>query len=174
MPEFIENLDFFKMIIQGNNNKTQVFNNMGSNPTQLSSVMDYKLVVVDFTAKWCGPCQKISPYYDKLSDAYNKMTIFYKVDIDDAPDIAEFCQVLKLPTFKLYYKGKEVKSICGDISELEKSIVNILQIIESKIKNLENQQQSSIENNDFSYGAPVNWSNEIPNQLRQVDTNQGC
>lgn len=174
MPEFIESLDFFTRIIEGNDNKTQVFNNMGIASTPLSSVMDHKLVVIDFTAKWCGPCQKISPYFTRISEIYNKMTKFYKVDIDEAPDIAEFCQVSKLPTFKLYYKGKEVKSICGDIMELEKSIVNILQIIESKIKNLGNQQQIQTEDNDYSYGAPVNWTNDIPNQLRQVDTNQGC
>lgn len=173
MPEFVENLEFYKIVIQGNNSKTQVFNNLVSQSTNLSSVMDHKLVVVDFTAPWCGPCQKISPLYNKLSEAYNNMTIFYKVDVDKAPEIAEFCNVSKLPTFKLYYKGKEVKSICGDIAELEQSIVNILKIINNKIESIKSKQSDN-DIYDLSFGAPVNWTNDIPQQLRQTDSNKGC
>jgi thiol-disulfide isomerase/thioredoxin len=35
-----------------------------------------------YTAKWCSPCQKISPDIDKLTKDYPKIT-FFKIDVDE-------------------------------------------------------------------------------------------
>ena len=47
-----------------------------------------KLVVVDFFAVWCGPCKMIAPMIEKFSTEYSQAD-FYKVDVDELPDIAK-------------------------------------------------------------------------------------
>ena len=50
----------------------------------LMSEVPYQLIVLDFTASWCGPCHRIAPYFEKLSHE-NPNVIFYRIDIDEYP-----------------------------------------------------------------------------------------
>ena len=40
-------------------------------------------VVVDFNAKWCGPCRKMMPMLEELSETYSDKIKFVKVDADN-------------------------------------------------------------------------------------------
>ncbi|XP_016316240.1 thioredoxin-like [Sinocyclocheilus anshuiensis] len=83
-----------------------------------------KLVVVDFTATWCGPCQRIAPFYKALSEKEeNKNVVFLKVDVDDAQDVASFCEIKCMPTFQFYKHGKKIDEFSGsNQSNLEEKI----------------------------------------------------
>ncbi|XP_016425688.1 thioredoxin-like [Sinocyclocheilus rhinocerous] len=83
-----------------------------------------KLVVVDFTATWCGPCQSIAPFYKALSEKEeNKNVVFLKVDVDDAQDVATFCEIKCMPTFHFYKNGKKIDEFSGsNQSNLEEKI----------------------------------------------------
>ncbi|XP_018098345.1 thioredoxin-2 [Xenopus laevis] len=81
-----------------------------------------KLVVIDFTATWCGPCQIIAPDFDKLSTD-NPDIVLHKVDVDDASDVAQLCEIRSMPTFIFYKSGKEVERFSGaDIAKLKNTI----------------------------------------------------
>jgi thioredoxin 1 len=86
----------------------------------------HKYVVVDFFAKWCGPCKNIAPLFDELSKKYTDV-YFCKVDIDVADEVAELCEITSMPTF-LFYKNKEnVDELLGaDANELSHKVNSLI------------------------------------------------
>jgi thioredoxin len=71
-----------------------------------------KLVVVDFTAKWCGPCQVIAPFYESLAQKYPHVQ-FTKIDIDDVSGVAQIASVRAMPTFNFMKAGVKVAELVG-------------------------------------------------------------
>lgn len=65
------------------------------------------LIVIDFYADWCGPCQMISREIKEIAKQYKDLTI-YKVNIDEFPDMAMEYDVLSIPTL-LFIKDNEIK-----------------------------------------------------------------
>jgi len=65
-----------------------------------------KLVVIDFTASWCGPCRAIAPLYEALSEEIDNV-VFVKIDVDENPETAAKFSVSAMPTF-VFVKGGEV------------------------------------------------------------------
>ena len=52
-----------------------------------------KPAIVDFTASWCGPCQRIAPILEELAEDI----VIYKVDIDKERGLAEAFNVSSIP-----------------------------------------------------------------------------
>lgn len=65
-------------------------------------------VLVDFWAPWCGPCKAIAPVLDELSDEYAGKVGFYKVNVDEEPEIAQQFGIRSIPTL-LIFDGGAVK-----------------------------------------------------------------
>ncbi|KAK7161548.1 hypothetical protein R3I94_004279 [Phoxinus phoxinus] len=86
-----------------------------------------KLIVVDFTATWCGPCQSIAPFYKGLSEnpSYSNV-VFLKVDVDDAQDVAQSCEIKCMPTFHFYKNGKKLDDFSGSNQAKLEEMVNQL------------------------------------------------
>ncbi|XP_010441109.1 PREDICTED: thioredoxin H2-like [Camelina sativa] len=71
-----------------------------------------KLMVVDFSASWCGPCRMIEPTIHAMADKFTDVD-FVNLDVDELPDVAKEFNVTGMPTFVLIQKGKEVERIIG-------------------------------------------------------------
>jgi len=81
-----------------------------------------KLVVVDFTASWCGPCKRIAPFYDELSAKYPN-AVFLKVDVDQCQETAAGQGVTAMPTFMFFRNKTKLDKIQGaDNKALEEMI----------------------------------------------------
>merc|ERR1712124_206587 len=71
-----------------------------------------KLVVVDFTASWCPPCQRIKPIFEAMATEHADV-VFVKVDVDENAETAEACGISCMPTFQYYKDGKKVDELQG-------------------------------------------------------------
>lgn len=56
-----------------------------------------KPAIVDFTASWCGPCQRIVPILEELAEEYKGEIVIYKVDIDKEKGLAKAFNVSSIP-----------------------------------------------------------------------------
>jgi len=86
-----------------------------------------KLLVIDYKAEWCGPCKRMAPLFEELSNQYDDQCDFLSVDCDDLPELAAQRGVASLPTFELIKNGKAIEQVIGaNPSKLEQSIVRNL------------------------------------------------
>jgi len=76
-------------------------------------------VLVDFFATWCGPCKMMSPRVDQVAEDLHQQIKFVKIDVDQAPAIAQQFQIDGIPALLLFKDGKVVKSMVGLQSEAE-------------------------------------------------------
>ena len=72
-----------------------------------------RLVVVDVTASWCGPCKRIAPVFTELSNDYRGRAVFLKVDGDENPSLMRQLGCNSYPTFIFLVDGKEVDRFGG-------------------------------------------------------------
>ena len=73
------------------------------------------IILIDFFATWCGPCQSMEPLLQQLESTYPDLTIF-KIDIDKSQDLAQRFKVASVPTFKFIKSGKVLKTQVGMMS----------------------------------------------------------
>ena len=72
---------------------------------------------VDFWAPWCGPCQMVSPIYDKLAEEYEGRFKFCKINVDENQDTAIKYQIMSIPMQMFFVNGKKVDEILGAVPE---------------------------------------------------------
>jgi thioredoxin 1 len=148
-----------------------------SNEKDLSNLFNNiqdKLIVLYFTAKWCGPCKSIKPKYEEF--ARNHITsIFGVIDIDIYQDnqFKFVSAITSVPTFDFYFAGAKIGSVQGaDINSLLHHINAGEQFV---IQNLQVKSQQQIQaKNAMTTQIPNQMSNHIQNQMQpnQMQPNQ--
>lgn len=80
------------------------------------SLAQGKLVVVDFSAEWCGPCKFIAPVFEAMSVEHGDV-VFIHVDVDVLEDLPDGSDVRGVPTFKFFKDGRLLESFSGASKE---------------------------------------------------------
>lgn len=88
----------------------------------------HKFFLLYFTAKWCGPCQKIKPLIYKLSEGFSKdVCEFCVCDIDENTELSDNFKVRAVPTFVLMRGNVFVNETSGsDIRKVHELLKNNL------------------------------------------------
>ena len=109
------------------------------------------LVVVDFGAEWCKPCQHVKPLFEALSanSAYKSVT-FLSIDADENPVIVGENSISAFPTFKFFKNSAEedLPIIGADINEVEAKIKELKRKHEQKIKDIEDDYSEEIKDEE--------------------------
>ncbi|CZR97073.1 MULTISPECIES: thioredoxin [unclassified Clostridioides] len=71
------------------------------------------VVVVDFFATWCGPCNMLGPVFAELGEEMKNEARFVKVDIDESLEIAQQFSVSTVPTMIIFKDGEPVETLIG-------------------------------------------------------------
>jgi thioredoxin 1 len=94
----------------------------GMSPEAFKTLINSSAVVlIDFNAKWCAPCKKMSPFLDELSSEYKNRAVVEKIDVDENKELSKSMGIEGLPLLILYKNGQEAwrKNAYADKSELQ-------------------------------------------------------
>ena len=87
--------------------------------TEVMDASNETLVMLDFWATWCGPCQSLMPVVTKLAEEYAGGFKLAKIDIDQNQELAAQFAVRGVPTVKFIKAGQVVDEFSGALPESE-------------------------------------------------------
>lgn len=76
-----------------------------------------KKVMINFSAVWCAPCQKMKPYILKMQEELKDQVTIIRLDADENKSLLENMKIDGLPVVIVYENGKETWRNLGFISE---------------------------------------------------------
>ena len=75
---------------------------------QIQSEVGSQLLIIDFTASWCPPCQMIKPHFEQMAKDFEGKAVFVKIDVDEMGELAALFGINCMPTFKVIKGGSVV------------------------------------------------------------------
>lgn len=83
----------------------------------LQYLKTHHIVIVKFTASWCGPCKRIAPLVNELYSKMPSNVSMIVVDIDSGADIKRALRVDSVPRIYNFVKGELMDSVIGSKEE---------------------------------------------------------
>src|SRR5688500_17285786 len=78
------------------------------------------LVVLQFTAEWCGPCKQLSPILDKIAEDYGPKGVkLVRIDVDQDKLIAAQFRIQSIPTVYALNRGQPVADLTNYRTEAQ-------------------------------------------------------
>ena len=74
-------------------------------------------VLVDFSATWCGPCQRLAPTVHEVAEESEGKYKVCEVDVDEAPGLVQKFRIMSVPTLVVMAEGKEAVRLVGGQSK---------------------------------------------------------
>lgn len=65
------------------------------------TIQNHEVVVVDFWAKWCGPCLAFAPVMETLSEKLTDV-VFAKVNIEEESQLAQDFNIRSIPMLMIF------------------------------------------------------------------------
>jgi len=84
------------------------------------------IVLLDFYADWCGPCKRLNPILEKISEENKDINIF-KINVDKENNLATKFKIRNIPLIIIYNNGQQVLSLPG-LNSYEKIMSEIASI----------------------------------------------
>lgn len=86
-------------------------------------VSENKIVVVQYSAGWCGNCRIMKPKFKKLASENENMT-FIEADAEKFPESRKLATVDNLPTFAFFKDGTFIDQVQTNRVETLKDLLN--------------------------------------------------
>lgn len=78
---------------------------VGMNKQQFEAMLNSdKVVLVDFYADWCAPCQKMKPYLEEITTQMADKVAVIRINADDNQELCKELQIDALPVLQVYKK----------------------------------------------------------------------
>jgi len=86
------------------------------------------IVVLDFWAVWCGPCQSFKPTYEAVSNKYPDI-VFGTVETEAEQKLSAYFFIRSIPSIVIIRRGLEVFRHPGSLSE--EALVNAIEHVKT-------------------------------------------
>lgn len=75
-------------------------------------------VLIDFYAKWCGPCRMVLPILDEIAAERGDFLIG-KINVEEESELAKAHGVFSIPTLMVFENGRLINRVSGARSKAQ-------------------------------------------------------